>query len=95
MRDLLKSRADARVDLVKGSGGVFEITVDGDLHHVIARKLFALQSAKHGLRPFGKGLSKSSIAWKFHDPHLAELIRAEVCAEVVEGTLHTLHQTEC
>lgn len=31
MRDLLKSRADASVELVKSSGGVFEITVDGDL----------------------------------------------------------------
>lgn len=31
MRDLFQSRTGAKVDLVKGSGGVFEITVDGTL----------------------------------------------------------------
>lgn len=31
MRDLFADRAGARVELVKGSGGVFEITVDGAL----------------------------------------------------------------
>jgi selT/selW/selH-like putative selenoprotein len=31
VRDLFESRAGAKVDLVKSSGGVFEITVDGTL----------------------------------------------------------------
>ena len=31
MGELFKTRADAQVELVKSSGGVFEITVDGDL----------------------------------------------------------------
>ena len=31
MRDLIERRAGAKVALVKGSGGVFEITVDGTL----------------------------------------------------------------
>lgn len=31
MRDLFQSRANAQVALVKSSGGVFEITVDGEL----------------------------------------------------------------
>ena len=31
MRDLFVRRAGAKVDLVKASGGVFEITVDGEL----------------------------------------------------------------
>lgn len=31
MRDLFERRAGAKVNLVKGFGGVFEITVDGEL----------------------------------------------------------------
>ncbi len=31
MRDLFQDRADAQVELIKSSGGVFEITVDGEL----------------------------------------------------------------
>jgi selT/selW/selH-like putative selenoprotein len=30
-RDRIVAKADAKVELVKGSGGVFEITVDGRL----------------------------------------------------------------
>jgi selT/selW/selH-like putative selenoprotein len=31
VRDLFESKAHAQVELVKSSGGVFEVTVDGEL----------------------------------------------------------------